>query len=214
MNNIIGIIVSYIFVGFVLWSAKLFTRFGEEASRKYSHIMLCNWWLIVMYFFDNLLLACIAPASFVLINYLSIKKNLIKTIERKEQDGFGTVYYAIALLVITILCYGVFHNPELGLVGIFVMGYADGFAAIIGKNIKSKQFQIGNTTKSVAGCITMFVFTALIFGIFLASNAISLWAIKTIGIAILLTIIEMVSIKGTDNLTVPIIATLLAAVCI
>jgi len=214
MNNIIGIVVSYVFVALILVSAKLFERFGEEASRKYAHIMLCNWWFIVMYFFDNLLLACIVPASFVVINYLSYKKNLIKTIERSKQDGLGTVYYAISLFVLTILSYGVFHNPELGLVGVLVMGYADGFAAVMGMNIKSKQFTIGNTKKSMVGCLAMAVFTGLIFSIFLAVNAVDLWAIKAIGIAILLTILEVISIKGTDNLTVPIVATLIAAACI
>lgn len=214
MNNIIGMVVSYLFVALVLYSAKAFNRFGEEASRKYAHIMLSNWWFILMYFFDNMLLASIVPTSFVIINYISYKKNLIKTIERSKQDGLGTVYYAISLLVLTLLSYGVFHNPELGLVGVLVMGYADGFAAVMGINIKSKQFTIGKTKKSVVGCLAMAIFTFLIFSIFLAVNAVSLWGIKAIGIALLLTVVEVVSIKGTDNITVPILATLIAAVCI
>jgi len=214
MNNIMGIIVSYIFVALILVSAKFVQRFGEEASRKYAHIMLCNWWFIAMYFFDNIILASIVPASFIIINYVSYKKNLIKTIERKEQEGLGTVYYAISLLVLVLLSYGVFHNPELGLVGVLVMGYADGFAAVMGLNIKSKQFKIGTTKKSIAGCLAMAVFTFLIFSIFLAVNSVSLWFIKALVIAIVLTLTEVVSIKGTDNLTVPILATLLAAICI
>lgn len=214
MNNIIGMVVSYLFVALVLYSAKAFNRFGEEASRKYAHIMLSNWWFILMYFFDNMLLASIVPTSFVIINYISYKKNLIKTIERSKQDGLGTVYYAISLLVLTLLSYGVFHNPELGLVGVLVMGYADGFAAVMGINIKSKQFTIGKTKKSVVGCLAMAIFTFLIFSIFLAVNAVSLWGIKAIGIALLLTLVEVVSIKGTDNITVPILATLIAVACI
>lgn len=214
MNNVIGIVVSYLFVTFILVSGKLMQRFGEEASRKYAHIMLCNWWFIAMYFFDNVWAASIVPATFIVINFISYKFNLIKSMERTNQDGLGTVYYAISLLVLTILSYCVFHNPEVGLVGVLVMGYADGFASVMGLNIKSKKFKIGKAQKSIAGCIAMATFTFLIFSIFLAVNAVAFWAFKAIVIAMVLTIIEAVSIKGTDNLTVPILATLIAAMCI
>ena len=60
-------------------SAKIFEKWGKELSRKYIHIMLGNWWIIAMIFFNNVLFAAIGPAVFVIINYLSYKKDLIKT---------------------------------------------------------------------------------------------------------------------------------------
>ena len=61
--NIIGIVVSYVFVAIVILLAKFFTRWGQEASRKFTHIMLCNWWFIAMFFFTNAFCACIVPLS-------------------------------------------------------------------------------------------------------------------------------------------------------
>ena len=98
--NIIGIIASYLYVGLVIAGGKIFEKKGKEASRKFIHIMLGNWWFVAMYFFTNVWYAAVAPLTFVIINYLSYKKNLIKVMERDEQDGLGTIYFAIALLIL------------------------------------------------------------------------------------------------------------------
>ncbi|MCI8362667.1 MAG: hypothetical protein HFJ41_06075 [Clostridia bacterium] len=206
MKNILGIIVSYIFIGIIIVFAKFFKKIGEEASRKFIHIMLSNWWFIAMYFFENALWASIVPLSFVVINYISYKKNLILVMERESQDGLGTVYYAISLLILAIITFGITNKPEIGLCSVLIMGYGDGLAAVIGKKVKSYEYKIGNTKKTLVGSLTMFVITFITIAIYLGLTGINLWAIKSIVTAIILTIIEAVSIKGTDNITIPISA--------
>lgn len=212
MRNILGIIVSYIAIGIVIISAKFFEKSGEETSRKYIHIMLSNWWFIAMYFFENTLYAAIVPASFVIINYISYKTNLIKIMEREKKDGLGTVYYAVSLFIISIITFAILKRPEIGLASILIMGYGDGLAAVIGKSVKSYEYSIRGSKKSVAGSITMLVVTAIIVVIFLLSTGVSYGILKTIVISIILTIVEAVSIKGFDNLTVPLLACLLLAI--
>lgn len=203
MKNILGIIVSYIFIGIVIVLAKFFRKSGEEASRKFIHIMLSNWWFIAMYFFENALCASIVPLSFVIINYISYKKNLISVMERENQDGLGTVYYALSLLIIAIITFGITKRPEIGLCSILIMGYGDGLAAIIGKKVKSYEYKIRNTKKTLAGSFTMFIITFIIIAIFGCTAGANLWIIKSIITAIIVTVIEAVSIKGTDNVTIP-----------
>ena len=77
MRNIFGLIVSIIFIGLVLVCGKVFEKAGKEASRKFIHIMLSNWWIIAMIFFDNVWMAAILPFLFVIINYISYKFNII-----------------------------------------------------------------------------------------------------------------------------------------
>lgn len=212
MKNFLGIIVSFIFIAIIIATAKVFEKLGKEASRKYIHIALCNWWFIAMYFFSNPIWASIVPFIFVIVNYISYKKDLIKVMEREKNDGLGTVYYAISLFVLSILYFGVIKNPIIGLAGVLVMGYGDGFAAIIGKKVKSKKFKIGDTTKTIAGSSTMFIITFIILSIILASTP--LWYIKSLILSILITAVEAISIKGTDNLTVPILTSLLLTILI
>ena len=107
----------------------MFEKAGKEASRKFIHIMLSNWWIIAIVFFDNMWWAALLPAIFVIINYVSFKTNLIKVMERDEgdvnKDSLGTVYYAISLLVLALITFGPVNNPLIGLCGILVMGYGD-----------------------------------------------------------------------------------------
>ena len=214
MNNIFGIIVSTIFIGIILISAKLFEKAGKEASRKYIHIMLSNWWIIAIVFFDNMIAAAIMPALFVVINYASYKMDIIKVMERDEgeenKDSLGTVYYALTLLILSLLTFGPLKNPLVGLCGVAVMGYGDGLAAVIGQSIKSPEYKIKDNKKTVAGSCAMFCITLMIMAGFLKYSNASYVAIKSILVAGLITFIEAVSIKGTDNLTVPLATSLLA----
>lgn len=211
MKNLIGLIVSFVFIGIVIASAKIFEKFGKEASRKYIHIVLSNWWILAMIFFDNQYWAMIGPIVFVFVNYASYKFNIIKSMERdeSEKDGLGTVYYALTLLILSIVLFGPVKEYKniwgalIGLVGVAVMGYADAFAAIIGKNVKSPEYRIFSIKKTVAGSITMAITTFLILSAFLIYCSIPNWFLKAVSIAIIETVIEAISIKGTDNITVP-----------
>lgn len=210
MQNWIGILVSYIFIFLMIIGGKLFEKVGKEASRKFIHIMLGNWWLIAMYFFNNVWFAAFVPLTFVIINYISYKKDIIKVIEREEnkKDGLGTVYYACSLLILVIITFGVLNKPILGLVPIFVMAFGDGLAAIFGKLIKSKKYKVYDTEKSIAGSLTMFIVSFIIISIYLIYINNPFWYLKAIIISLIITVLEAISIKGTDNITVP-IATLI-----
>lgn len=205
MNNILGIIISYAYIAIIIVLAKFFEKLGKEASRKFIHIMLGNWWFIAMHFFNNVWTAAFVPATFVIINYLSYKKDLIKVMERDEEskDGLGTVYYALSLLILSIITFGILKRPDLGLIPILVMAYGDGLAAVIGKKIKSKKYNIGKTQKSIAGSLTMFIISLIAVSIYLIYIGSGLWFAKAVIMSIVITIIEAISVKGLDNITVP-----------
>lgn len=211
MNNIIGIILSYVFIVIIIIIAKFFEKIGKESSRKFIHIMLSNWWFLAMYFFDNVLYVSIVPLSFVIINYISYKKNLISVMEREENNegGLGTVYYALSLFILSIFTFHIINKPEIGLCAILIMGYGDGLAAIIGKKVKSLSYKVGKTQKTLAGSCTMLLISFLITSFFLYSMNSNLWLLKSLFTAIIITILEAISIKGSDNITVPVFTCLL-----
>ena len=212
MNNILGMILSIIYIGGVLFTSKFIEKKGKEASRKYIHILLGNWWLIAMFFFDSVIWAAILPLLFVFVNYFSHKYNLIKSMERadgEEKDTLGTVFYAVSLFVLVIFTFGVIKKPWVGLLGIFTMAYGDGFAAVLGKKLKSKEFNILGSTKTLYGSLTMFIVTFLIHILYFGIAGIEYFIIKAIIVAIFATLLEAVSIKGTDNIVVPILTAVL-----
>lgn len=204
MNNVIGIAVSYLFIFIIMILAKFFKKTGKETSRKFIHIMLCNWWFIAMYFFDNWIWAAFVPATFVVINFISYKKNLIGVMERErsEEEGLGTVYYAITLLILAITTFAM-KRPELGLLPVLIMGYGDGMAAVVGKTIPSKKYKVGKTTKTIAGSLTMFIISFITLALSFWVLGISFGLVKALVMAIILTLLEGIAGKGTDNLLVP-----------
>ena len=214
MSNLIGVFISVLFIVIIMIVAEAFSKAGKEATRKFIHIMVSNWWVIAMIFFDNMWWAAIVPALFVVVNYLSYKSNIIKVMEREEgeenKDSFGTVYYAISLLILALVTFGPVQNPLIGLCGAIVMGYGDGLAAVIGQRFKSKELKIGNSKKTIAGSTAMFVITLMIMTGFFYYVGASLWLLKAIVVAVIMTVVEAVCPKGTDNLAVPLLASLLA----
>ena len=211
MRNLFGLIVSFVFIGIVIISARLFEKAGKEASRKYIHIVLSNWWIIAMVFFNSPVWAMIGPLIFIFVNFASYKFNIIKEMEREEaeRDGMGTVYYAITLFIASILMFGPLEHyrdvwgPLIGLAGIAVMGYADAIASIVGRTVKSPSYTISTSTKTLAGSVAMCATTFIIISGFLAYCAIPNWFFKALSIAIVDMVLEAISIRGTDNITVP-----------
>lgn len=208
MNNVIGITAITVYIVIVFLMSEFLSKKDKEISRKFVHIMLSNIWFFYLIFIDSLAWACLLPALFVLINALSYKFKIFKTIEREKNDGFGTVYYAFSILLICVFTY-IIKNPLVGLPGILIMGYGDGFAAVIGKMIKSKEYRIGNSKKSIAGSMTMFGISLIISMVIFKLLNFDYFVFKAIIVSIIATLLEAVSIKGLDNITVPVVVTVL-----
>lgn len=217
MKNILGVLIGLTYVFGVILSGKLFEKKSKEASRKFIHIMLAPYWIIAILCFDNVIWASVLPFLFVIINAFSCKFELIKQMEREEndKDGFGTVYYALSLLLLSIVTFGPLkfykdiYGPVIAFVGVLVMALGDGFAAIVGKSVKSFEYKIGGTKKTFAGSSAMFLISFIIISVFLVYVKVPMWFLKAVIISILTTILEAISIKGLDNITVPILTTLM-----
>lgn len=208
MNNLFGLMSISVYIVLVFLISKVLNKKGEEVSRKFVHIMISNIWFFYLIFIDSIIWACILPAMFVVINAASYKFKILKSIEREENDGFGTVYYAFSILLICMFTYKI-NNPLIGLPGILIMGYGDGLAAIVGKKIKSKEYKVGNSKKTIAGSLAMFITSLIISIISFSVLNINYFVYKAILVSVIATVLEAVSIKGLDNITVPIIVTIL-----
>ena len=203
MNELIAVAVSYLFVAsIVLFGVGLYLLriVSAETTRKIIHIGVIHWWLIAIAFIDSTWVALIGPLSFIVINTLNVNLRLIPGIQREESKDFGTVYYAVSLSMITFAAYQ-FNMVTAASIALFVMGYGDGFAALIGKKVPSKKIR---PNKSIVGSLTMVLVS---FGV---SYYWSQDVVISFVIAITAGVVELFSPKGLDNLTVPFIIFVLA----
>jgi phytol kinase len=158
-----------------------------------------------MVYFDNFIYASIIPLIFIILNAISHKYNLVKIIERKNNKNLGTIYYPISLLVLVILTFGILNKPYVGGIGTLCMAYGDGFAAIIGTEIKSRKIY---HNKTIVGTLTMLIISAFFTMIILLKYNTERIVISVIIVSIVATTLELFSKKGLDNLTVPILSSL------
>jgi len=216
-KNIFGVIISFIFVFTIIGISEVLKKKGilsVEGSRKFVHVGVSNWWLLAMYMIPNYIFALIPLLIFVVLNYMSYKKNIFSSMERgKGKEDLGTVYFPLSLAVLVLFTWwdGVlFKNPYYGAVGALVMGYGDGFAAILGDQYGKHVYHIRGSKKSIEGSAAMFVFSFLvtIIILFLEFHTLNgLHFLIAFLVAVVSTLIEGITPLGFDNITVPILST-------
>jgi uncharacterized protein (TIGR00297 family) len=219
-GDLAGVLISIVFVFAVILASEILRKignFGNEFTRKFIHIGVAHWWIVAMYLIDGIWYALIPPALFVAVNYYSYKKDLFKSMERgKDSSDLGTVYFSISLIILILLTWrgGLLGEDirYIGAIGALVMGYGDGFAAIVGKNYGRFKYHIMNSVKSIEGSAAMFILSFAVTALFLGANR--GFGFETIvvslAVSLLASITEAITPLGMDNITVPIVASVLA----
>ena len=213
-NDFVGIAFVYIYVILLLiFTEKILSKKYPATSRKILHIMTGNIAFILPIFQTREMMAFLAAGPFILFTFLMSPHSPIKSVRGKTSEaghGLGLVYYAIAWAV---LAYLFFDTKEVIAIGILAMSYGDGLASIIGIKFGKKKYQIFEDVKSYIGSYAMFTFTfimmiiALLFYGKLSLNYETLFLLLCIaGIS---TIVEGVTPRGLDNLSVPFVAAIL-----
>jgi len=210
MQNIYGLIISFLFIAVLMVISSILYKkkvIGIEGSRKFIHIGVSNWWIFVVFMFNSIWVAMILPIVFIMFNTYSYKKQLIVSMERKDNHSLGTIYYPIALFILVVLSYTVI-NPILAAIGVFILGYGDGLASLFGIKYGIKKVY---KHKTWVGSMTMFIISFVIaFICLLVLTSINESFIYAFIIALAATLIELFSPKGLDNLNVPLGVTLIA----
>ena len=223
MPNLTGLLISLIYIFLVLVLATIVakrSRGASETSRKLVHILMGNWVFLTPLFVD-LWAVVLVPFSFIIINSLSLKYKFIAAMER-DDDSLGTVYYAISLFVLAAAGF-ILKWPRLIYLGVLIMAYGDGLAAVIGQKYgRNKPFSFApkkSLTGSVTVAIVAFIATALVFSLVKNSDAATTPALPLILLVSLATAlfaagIELIGENGCDNLTLPLGSALFAELAV
>lgn len=210
MESILGLFVSMLYIGLIIGIATRLTHLPYEMSRTFAHIMVANWWLLATWLIKDYRLALVAPVFFIIFNSFNVVYNWIPAINTKRRhSNWGTIHYAVAFLLITALT---FHIPNLhivGGVGLLVMAYGDGVAAIIGQFFGKHPYTIFKGHKTLEGSFAMFITSMLVIGIYQLFVYQSLNWMHIGSLALVATLVEAISPHGNDNLFIPMLVSLL-----
>jgi phytol kinase len=202
-----------IFVGAIVLTAELVHRYGNvqpEQVRKIVHIgtgnvILIAWWLHLPAWV-GITSAILAAIAALVSYYLPI----LPGVNSVDRQSLGTFFYAVSIGIVTAVFWPL-KLPYFGAIGILIMSWGDGFAAIIGQRFGRHPYQIFGNKKSWEGTLTMFAISYGIITIILVSVQGNMWQSWLVGIpvSIAVTAIESISQFGLDNLTVPLISSAL-----
>ncbi|MGP0127960.1 MAG: diacylglycerol/polyprenol kinase family protein [cyanobacterium endosymbiont of Rhopalodia musculus] len=203
-----------IYLGTIIGLAERMNRLtgaDAEFTRKVVHIgsgnvILIAWWFKLP---PWLLLVASLIASFIaLISYFLPILPSINSVERKS---LGTFFYAVSIGILTYW-FWIVNKPQYTAIGILIMAWGDGMAAIIGKRFGRHPYQILGIKKSWEGSLTMmgvsFFVTSII--LFFTGESINLILITSLLVSVIATGLEAFSKWGLDNLTVPLSSAIVA----
>ncbi len=233
--DIVAFFVSFIVIMMLVQINAAIEKSGKLSTivtRKVIHTFAAPLWVITWMLFTGSVfsrwLAIIVPLLFVLL-FVAIgtgktkNEDFVRSMSRsgdpKELLG-GTLYYAFLMVVIGILWFYVPAGGDLtsatplALLVFGCLAGGDGFADVIGRKYGGeKKFGIGGAEKTVAGVIGMFIgsilfsiILVLIFSVEVASFSLVTLILPILIVSIVATIVEAITPKGLDNLTITIVA--------
>jgi len=207
-GDLTGLIIVYAYIIIILLISEKLLKNWPSFSRKFTHIMVGNILFLLPLFATNEVMALFTALPFVIVTFLMSEYSPLKISNKLSSagHGLGLFYYAISW---TVLAYFFFDYPYIIAVGIAAMSYGDGFASLIGQKFGKHKYTIFGDTKSFEGSLAMFlVLIAMLvvslgfytFIIGYPPHILNLFVI--IAVSAVATIVEGISPKGLDNLTV------------
>lgn len=197
-----GYILTYLYLGLLLFITYILNKYfkvNEIITRKLVHINVSFCYVIFYHYLGNSYHIIIPPLTFILLNYLSYKKNIFKGMENNKET-LGTVFYPISVLIMAIISYVVpeFY-PYFG-IGLFCMAFGDGLAPLIAGYLKSMKIY---NNKTLVGTLTVFIISIVVVILFNQIFTLNMDLFSIILIGVVSSLLELIGINGYDNLYLP-----------
>jgi phytol kinase len=180
------------------------TGIDAEFTRKIVHlgsgnVIVLAWWLKVSA--SVILDAAIIASAIALLSYFIPILPSINSVGRKS---LGTFFYAVSIGILTVWFWQI-NLPQYAAIGILVMTWGDGMAAVIGQNFGKHPYQVLGNSKSWEGSLTMAGVSFLVASFVLLAVEGNHWQVWLIALVVagVAAILETFSKLGVDNLTVP-----------
>lgn len=202
----IGIVASANAV--LMFIAYLWKRFGTpdgETTRKFVHLgtgMIC---LSFPTLFSSHWSVFLLAIGFVSLMMATQRWGGLQAIHDVDRPSNGGVYYPLAVWIVFMISSRQGH-PEFYVASILVLAICDAVAALVGKRYGEHRYQVEGSRRSLEGSVMFFVssFTVIHLVLSLASDfGRQEAALAALYVAGIVTVLESISLSGTDNLWIP-----------
>lgn len=193
-------------IGFVMYKL----RCPKPITRKTVHILVGFEWIILCHFLGSSIHFLVICLLFLAILILSHSNKMLPMIESDSDNSPGTVYYAVAMSVMSLI---MLFIPNIMLpfgIGVFCTSFGDGFAGLVGQIVKSPKNKQIYGNKTICGTLTNFIVCCLAIGILNYCFNIGMNTWHIVATAFFATELELFTSKGLDNISVTLGASFLS----
>jgi phytol kinase len=208
MNNWLGLIICVTYIFGIIGIAEALRRwrgYSSDFTRKAIHIGVGMMSWVLHFLFDTPWFFIAACVGFMIINLFDWRYGFFASMASSDRSNLGTVYFPLAAGVVIYLFW---ERPPLMVAALMPLTWGDGLAPVVGRLFGRHFYKVHTSTRTLEGSagffLAGFLFTWLALWVVNGTPSITpvealLPALITI---IFTTLIEAVSIWGTDNLTI------------
>lgn len=213
MNNQVAVAILYLVaIAFLLiFNELIYRRLGlkGEITRKFAHFTATLSTITFPYLFTDHWYVLILAVAFFFVLFISRHGTQLKSIHDIERKSVGSYLLPLSIYL-TFLISNLLENKFLYILPIIILAVCDPMAGILGINLKKNNHRIKilgiKTKKTILGSGSFFLSGFIISIIALYFNRM-VFDFKTfclaLAIAVVSTIAEMISWRGSDNLFIP-----------
>ena len=164
-----------------------------------GNVILLAWWLEIPAYIS--ITASIFAGIVTLLSYIF---PLLPGINSVGRQSLGTFFYAVSIGILVAYFWHL-QQPQYAALGVLVMTWGDGLAALIGQRFGQHKYKVWGLQKSWEGSLAMLVASYIVSSLILLGVQGNIWQtwIVSLIVAVVATGLEAFSIFGIDNLTVP-----------
>ncbi len=182
-------------------------KLDTEWTRKIAHVGSGIVALTYPKFIDNHWVVLALTLSFTFILYFSKKMGWFQSIFSIERKSYGELFFVWTTWFL-FLIFQATGNPIYYYIPFAIVVFADPAAALIGKSLPLRTYEIKGHQKSFGGSLSFFIVSLFIMVLFFPASDFSgnFFTLFVVIMALILTLVEAFSFKGLDNLSIPIVA--------
>ena len=199
-----GYLFSLLYGVICLALAFLLYKFGvpKKTTRKVVHILIGFEWVILNHFIGASVHFIAVCLMFLLLLIVAYCKSLMPMISSEGDNAPGTVYYAVAMTVMSIITYFVPAMMYPFGIGVFCTSFGDGFAGVVGQSIPGRVNPKIYGNKTLLGSIANFAVSLSVAIVMSSIYDIGLTLPACFAIAIFSLFLELFTKNGLDNIAI------------
>ncbi|HHS13346.1 MAG TPA: DUF92 domain-containing protein [bacterium] len=198
-----------LFIG-IAEKTRLVLKWSPEINRKLVHILTGVLIFFSPCFFESNRPLVWMAVLFIILDFWAVKTRRLPGMHGTRHRSYGTVFYPLSFLILVVLCWPDYQSVLV--VSMAVMAFCDAAAAVIGENIHNPhEYRLCRDTKSLEGSAVMGLSTLIVVSLLLPAagkmDQLSIGLGTAVRIAavtaVMATVLEALSSRGSDNLSVP-----------